>query len=99
MLKAVVRLKKFAMDLDLELPEGHRHGALYVTPQELAYVIFFVQHFLETGKGPSDYGTTPEHALREIEKIRYKIQKIKPAEVIQHSLILSFCPLPILTKN
>ena len=65
--------EKKAMDLDWELPEGHLPGALFVTAHELAYVVYFAQHFLATGKGPNDYGSgNHEVAQREIGRVYYQ---------------------------
>jgi len=90
--------KKKAMDLDLELPEGHLPGALFVTAHELAYVVYFAQHFLATGKGPNDYGSSPEVAQREIARVYYLILKKKLADIVADSMVLPFRPVPVLPR-
>ena len=96
-LKGALNFKKKAMDLDLELPEGHLPGALFVTAHELAYVVYFAQHFLATGKGPNDYGSgNHEVAQREIGRVYYQILKKKLADCIEDSMVLPFRPVPTL---
>ena len=98
-LRAAVSFKKKSMDEDLDMPEGCKHDALYVTPAEFAYVVIFAQCFLATGKGPNESGIGAELLLKDISRMISSVTKIKLAAVVAHSRVLPFRdPVPLNPK-
>ena len=96
-LRAAVSFKKKGMDEDLEMPEGCKRDAIFVTAAEFGYVAAFAQCFIATGKGFNDSGMSIDEINKTISRLISQVTKIKLADVVKESRVLPF--RPALPKN